>query len=342
MRIAVDVMGSDRGPVELIAGSFLALRKYSDLELLLVGDQRIVLEGIRASGATRKERDRIEIRHASQVIEMSDKVASLRAKPDASLVHAVESLREGRARALVAVGNTAATVAITKFRLKTLQGVPRAGIAVPLPSIGGPCVIIDAGANTKPQPKHLAAYGLMASCYAERVLGVSSPRVGLLNVGSEIGKGNDFLLEVYQLLSALPINFAGNLEGRDIFGGEFQVAVCDGFVGNAVLKSCEGMGQLLMQLLGEELGRGILTKIGATICHKALRSLKERMDYAHYGGAPLLGVKGTVIIGHGHSDAMAVSNAVRVARESVISDLNEAIVEGLSAGSAELNANSNN
>ncbi len=336
MRIAVDVMGADHGPSEIVAGALAALKKHRDIGILLVGDQIAVEAALDEHKATRRTRSRVDIQHASQVIEMGDKLDSLRRKPDASLVLAVEALREGRADALVEVGNTAATVGVTKFRLGTLAGVPRAGIAVPMPTLRGPCVVIDAGANTRPQPKHLAVYGLMASRYAEQVLGRKNPQVGLLNVGGEHGKGNDFLRKTYALLEGLPINFVGNVEGSDIFRGRCAVVVCDGFVGNAVLKSCEAVAAMFLQLLREELGRGPFVKFGAALCYKAFKTVKQRTDYATYGGAPLLGVKGIVIIGHGRSDAVAISNAVRVARESALSKLNQAIVGSLSgaAGAA--------
>jgi glycerol-3-phosphate acyltransferase PlsX len=175
----------------------------------------------------------------------------------------------------------------------------------------------------------------MASRYAEHILGRQNPKVGLLNVGGEQGKGNDFLRKTYELLEAMPIDFAGNMEGSDIFRGRYSVVVCDGFVGNAVLKSVEGLARMFLQLLREELGKGPFVKFGAALCYKAFKAVKERTDYTSYGGAPLLGLKGTVIIGHGRSDAVAISNAVRVARECVVSRLNEAIVDSLSGVSAK-------
>jgi phosphate acyltransferase len=334
MRIALDVMGSDRGPAEIVAGALAALKKYRDISLLLIGDQIVVEDALYKHKATRALRARIEVEHASQVIEMRDKIQTLRNKPDASLVRGVEALRDQRADALVEVSNTAATVAVTKFRLGTLAGVPRAGIAVPLPTLRGPCVIIDVGANTKPQPRHLAAYGMMAACYAEHILDRKNPRVGLLNVGGEHGKGNDFLRKTYALLEEMPLDFAGNMEGSDIFRGRYAVVVCDGFVGNAVLKSAEGLAAMFLQFLREELGKGPFVKFGAALCYKAFKNVKERTDYTTYGGAPLLGVKGTVIIGHGRSDAVAISNAIRVARECILSKLNDAIVSKLSVGKA--------
>jgi len=334
MRIALDVMGSDRGPAEIVSGGLAALRKFRDLELLLFGDQITIESALDQHKATRAQRARIEVVHTTQVVEMRDKIQTLRSKPDASLVRAVEAVREKRVDALVEVGNTAATVAVTKFRLGTLDGVPRAGIAVPLPTLRGPCVVIDVGANTKPQPRHLAAYGLMASRYAEQILGRSNPKVGLLNVGGEQGKGNDFLRKTYALLEEMPIDFAGNMEGSDIFRGRYSVVVCDGFVGNAVLKSAEGLASMFLHILREELGRGPFVKFGAALCYKAFKNVKTRTDYTTYGGAPLLGVRGTVIIGHGRSDAVAISNAIRVARECILMELNDAIVGGLSSKSS--------
>jgi glycerol-3-phosphate acyltransferase PlsX len=331
MRIALDVMGTDRGPAEIVAGGLAALKKHRDVELLLVGDQIVIQSALEHHRVPGSMRSRIEILHTSHVVEKRDKIDVLRTKPDASLIRAVEALSGGRAEALVEVGNTAATVAVSKIRLGNLDGVPRAGIAVPLPTLRGPCVVIDAGANTKPQPKHLAVYGLMAARYVEQVLGRKDPKVGLLNVGGEHGKGNDFLRKTYELLSKLPIDFSGNMEGNDIFRGRYGVVVCDGFVGNAVLKSAEGLASMFLQLLREELGKGPFVKFGAALCYRAFRNVRQRTDYATYGGAPLLGLKATVIIGHGRSDAVAISNAIRVARDCLVSRLNEVIVEGLKA-----------
>ena len=329
MRIGLDVMGTDRGPAEIVAGGLAALKKHRDVELLLVGDQIVIQSALEHHRVPSSLCSRIEILHAPQVVEMRDKIDVLRTKPDSSLIRAVEALAAGRIEALVEVGNTAATVAVCKIRLGNLDGVPRAGIAVPLPTMRGPCTIIDAGANTKPQPRHLAVYGLMAARYAEQVLGRTDPKVGLLNVGGEHGKGNDFLRRTYELLEKMPIDFAGNMEGNDIFRGRYAVVVCDGFVGNAVLKSAEGLAAMFLQLLREELGKGPFVKFGAALCYRAFKNVRERTDYATYGGAPLLGVKGTVIIGHGRSDAVAISNAIRVARDCLVSRLNEVIVEGL-------------
>jgi len=333
MRIAVDVMGADRGPVEIVAGCAAALKRFPDIHILLVGDGPTMEAALAGARLPLEARRRAHLRHASQVVAMSDKIDSIRRKPDSSLVRAVEAVRDAQADAVVAVGNTAATVAVSWFTLGRLEGVPRPGIAVPIPTMAGgpPCVVIDMGANTRPQPRHLAVYGLMASRYSERILGCRRPAVGLLNVGEEQGKGNDFLREAYELLARQPINFVGNVEGNDIFKGRVQAVVCDGVVGNAVLKTIEGTAAMIMTCLREELNRGPFVKFGAALCRKAFRALRNRLDYAAQGGAPLLGVKGVCIIGHGRSNASAVSNAVRVARESVAAGLNEVIVESLSA-----------
>jgi glycerol-3-phosphate acyltransferase PlsX len=334
MRIAVDVMGADRGPMEIVAGALAALRKFPDIEILLVGDRSVIEPEIGRARLPAGVRARIHLRHASQVLEMDEKIDSIRRKPDSSLVRAVEAVRDGQAAAVVAVGNTAASVAVSWLTLGRLPGVPRPGIAVPIPTSQGPCVVIDMGANTQPQPKHLAVYGLMAARYAERILDRRNPAVGLLNVGEEAGKGNDFLREAYELLAKQPINFIGNVEGNDFFNGKCAVVVCDGFVGNAVLKAMEGTAAMLLQLLRDELGRGPFVKFGAALCRRAFRTVRSRLDYASYGGAPLLGVKGICIIGHGRSDANAVSNAIRVARESVAAGINQVIVEALAENRA--------
>jgi len=334
MRIAVDVMGADRGPAEIVAGALAALKKFPDIEVLLFGDRTVIEEELGRARLPAGVRARAHVLHASQVVEMGEKIDGIRRKADSSLVRAVEAVRDGQAAAVVAAGNTAATVAVSWFTLGRLPGVPRPGIAVPIPTPQGPCVVIDMGASTQPQPKHLAVYGLMASRYAERILGRRNPAVGLLNVGEEAGKGNDFLRESFELLAKQPINFIGNVEGDDFFEGRCGVVVCDGFVGNAVLKAMEGTAAMLLQLLREELSRGPFVKFGAALCHRAFRTVRGRLDYAAYGGAPLLGVKGICIIGHGRSDAQAVSNAIRVARESVVADLNRVIVEALAESRA--------
>jgi glycerol-3-phosphate acyltransferase PlsX len=256
---------------------------------------------------------------------MHEKLDTIRKKRDSSVWRAIDLVREGKADAAVLIGNTLASVALSTLRLRLIEGVSRAGIAVPLPSRSGITVVIDMGANTTPQVRHLVDYAVMASIYASEVLGIGSPRVGLLNVGEELGKGNPMLRETYDRLREAPVNFIGNVEGSEVYRGTCDIVVCDGFVGNAILKVSESAAEFMMHMLREELTRTLKRKCGAYLSQDAFRALKRRSDYAEFGGAPLLGVKGVVIIGHGRSDARAVSNALRVARDSAARRVNEKI-----------------
>ncbi len=257
---------------------------------------------------------------------MGAKIASVRKKRDSSVWRAVELVRDGEADGVVCIGNTLAAVVVSTLRLRLLEGVHRAGIAVPLPNMrGGVTTAIDMGANTTPRPEHFLDYAVMASTYAHEVLGVQNARVGLLNVGEELGKGNELLRLSFDLLEKAPVNFVGNVEGSDFFSGACEVVVCDGFVGNAVLKASEAVAELFGSLIKEELGRNLARKVGGILSTGAFRSLKRRTDYAEWGGAPLLGVNGVVIIGHGKSDSRAVANALRVARDAAERKVNEKI-----------------
>jgi len=224
-----------------------------------------------------------------------------------------------------------AAVAGSALRLKTIEGVHRPGIAVPLPSKSGTTIVIDMGANTTPKPEHLVDYAIMASVYSRQILGVEAPRVGLLNVGEELGKGNPMLRSAYELLQDAPVDFVGNVEGDDIYAGTCDVVVCDGFVGNAVLKASQAVVELIVQFLKEELKRNLRRKTGALLSRPAFNALRRRTDYAEFGGAPLLGVNGVVIIGHGKSNARAVQNALRVARDAAARGVNEKIRTRLEA-----------
>jgi len=334
IRLAIDAMGNDNGPPPVIRGvrDFLAVDK--DTTVVLVGDRARLEPAIAAEGIPWSPR--IELVHASQVMEMGDKVSGLREKRDSSIMRLAAEVKEGRADAMVALGNTAAAVGAATIMLRLLHGVRRPGIAVPVPTRvpGRPCVVLDMGANTVCKPSHLLAYGVMASLYAERVLGIENPRVGLLNVGEERGKGNEALREAFQLLESAPVNFVGNVEGTDIFSGTCDVAVCDGFLGNVVLKAIEGMAGAMGCWLKESLTSSWRSRLGAWLAGGALREMKRRGDYAAYGGAPLLGVNGVCIIGHGRSTSEAVMNALRVARESVRERVNERIRDSLAAFSS--------
>jgi glycerol-3-phosphate acyltransferase PlsX len=319
MRVAIDAMGGDRGPEAIVGGAVAFLAEDSDTELLLVGREDALAPILKSHRIA--DHPRVKIKHASEVIAMGEKLASVRQKRDASIMRAVEAVRDHDADSLVAVGNTLAAVAASTLRLRVTDGAHRAGIAVPLPSRSGTTVMIDMGANTACKCEHLVDYAVMASIYASEVLGVENPRVGLLNVGEELGKGNELLREAHERISEAPVNFIGNVEGGDIFRGTCDVVVCDGFVGNSVLKAAEGAVGIVTYMLRKELGRNMRRKLGALLARGAFRDVKRRSHYAEFGGAPLLGLNGTVIIGHGKSDARAVQNAIRVARDAAAHDI---------------------
>lgn len=330
MRLAIDAMGNDRGAPPIIRGVRDFLSQDSESTVVLVGDRdrlnRVMIdEGFGLSS-------RLELVHASQVMEMGDKVADLREKRDSSIMRLVGELAAGRVDAIVALGNTAAAVGAATIGLKMLPGVRRPGIAVALPTRdpGRPCVAIDLGANTASKPSHLAAYGVMASIYSEQVIGVPNPRVGLLNVGEEKGKGNEALREAFALLEVAPVNFIGNVEGRDIFNGHCDVIVCDGFIGNVVLKASEEIASMITSWIKEAFTASIFSKIGAKLfMRSAINLLRSRLDYATVGGAPLLGVNGVCLIGHGRSSPEAVASALRAARASVSMGINDKIKENI-------------
>ena len=320
-------MGGDHGPGPIVEGACRFIRTFGDAEVVLVGRQELVEAEISSQGQSGQ--DRLSIVNATQVVEMHEKVDALRVKKDSSILRLVKLVKEGGADAMVALGNTSASVAAAKIGLRNLEGVRRAGIAVPMPTSASPCVVIDMGANVVCKPEHLIAYGVMAEIYSHVILGTENPRVGLLNVGEEDGKGNELLRRTLDLFRSSSLNFVGNVEGRDIYNGACDVVVCDGFVGNVVLKASEQLAQTLLGFMREEIGASLIAKIGALLCKGAFREVKRRTDPAMYGGAPLLGANGICIIGHGHSGPEAVFNALRVARESVEQKLNEKIKERL-------------
>jgi glycerol-3-phosphate acyltransferase PlsX len=299
LRIAVDAMGGDLAPDEVIKGASLAAQELG-VEVLLVGhQQRIepVLADLPRSG--------IEILHASDVIEMQDlAIRAARKKKDASIVVAARSVKEGRADALVSAGSTGAAMVATLLSWGRIKGIERPAIGTVMPTPEGRCVLLDAGAHVNAKPNHLVQYARMGSVYAERVLGMQKPRVGLLNIGEEETKGCELVLEVFPRLKALPqINFVGNIEGRDILSGRVDVIICDGFVGNVVLKFAEGMARTIFLLLRDALSADLKSRVGGLLITDALQRVKARLDYSEYGGAPLLGVDGICVISHGSSDA---------------------------------------
>lgn len=315
MRVAVDAMGGDFAPDEIVAGAVEAAREY-DCDIVLVGDEPAIREALNRHSQWSELR--IEIHHASQVIDMHDQPgAAVRKKKDASVVVATRLVKEGKCDVVIAAGSTGAAAAAALLGLGRIEGIERPTIATPLPNLGGTTILLDSGANVDSKPKHLLQSAIMGSIYAEYIMHIKNPRVGLLNIGEEDSKGNEQALATYPLLKQLKtIHFIGNVEGRDIPKGTVDVVVCDGFVGNVVLKFGEGLASAIMALIKDAFtGGGWLARIGAALALPALKGLKRKLDYAEYGGAPLLGVNGGFIICHGSSKAKAIKNAIRVGRE---------------------------
>jgi glycerol-3-phosphate acyltransferase PlsX len=326
MRLAIDAMGNDNGSAPIVKGIRMFLAEDPDSVVVMVGDRDRVTRAIIEEGMGLSKR--LELVHASQVMEMGDKVAELREKRDSSIMRLVRELKEGRVDAMVALGNTAAAVGAATIGLKMIPGVRRPGIAITMPTRDRrPCVVVDMGANTACKPSHLAAYGVMASIYSHKMFGLPQPRVGLLNVGEERSKGNETLREAFALLEEAPINFIGNVEGGDIFSGACDVVVCDGFLGNSILKASETLAATMSDWFREVFFATWYTKLAALVLRGQLARVKKRLDYAAYGGAPLLGVNGVCLIGHGRSQAPAVASALRSARESVKTQINATIAE---------------
>lgn len=330
MRIGIDAMGGDLAPAEVVKGAVAAR------EILAKGD-RIVLVGLQPAieeclGKAAAPTDHIEIRHTDQVLGMDEPpVETLRAKPRCSIAVMAEMHRDGEIDACISAGNTGACVAAAQMRLRRLRGVHRPGIAVITPTPAGPVAVCDVGANVNCRPEHLYQYGIMASVYIQAIGGVKNPRVGLLSIGEEEAKGNTLVKETRDLLKAdKNIQFVGNVEGRDLFSGECDVMVCEGFVGNVILKLIEGMAVSVGEAIVRELFAALPDH--ASAIQKAARQLMVKYDYNEYGGAPLLGVAGISIICHGASNFRGIMNAARVAKEFANHQVNQKIVELISQG----------
>ncbi|MBQ1511753.1 MAG: phosphate acyltransferase PlsX [Selenomonadaceae bacterium] len=321
MKIAVDAMGGDFAPEQIVFGAVRAARKYQ-CEIVLVGDEtaiRSVLE--REKGW---EDLNITIHHASEVIGMGEHPAdAVRTKKDASVVVATQLVKDGECDAVLSAGSTGAAVTAAQLILKRIRGIGRPTIATPMPTPKGVTLLLDSGANVDSKPEHLVQSGMMGALYAEHVFGKENPRVGLLNIGEEETKGNEQAKATYQLLKTMrTINFIGNAEGRDVPKGNFDVVICDGFVGNIVLKFAEGLAKTILKLIKEAIkDGGIFAKLGALLLMPTLKKLGKRLDVTEYGGAPLLGVNGCCIISHGSSNAKSICSAIGVANEYVKSNV---------------------
>jgi glycerol-3-phosphate acyltransferase PlsX len=304
-------MGGDHAPHEIVKGALIAAREYPAVHIILVGREDAIRRELGANVPSN-----VEIVHADEVVEMDDTaLAPIRKKRNSSIRICANLVRDGRADAMVSAGHTGAAMTSAYMVLGTIEGVNRPALAAILPSTKGHTILLDVGANVDTKASHLREFAVMGHFYAQMIFGIEHPRVGLLSIGEEEGKGNELTKETFRVLKETGLNFMGNAEGRDIYNGNADVVVCDGFIGNVVLKASESLGEFVSKTLRAEVTRTTIRKIGALLTKGAFDDLKKRMDYSEYGGAPLLGVKGGCIVCHGRSNAKAIKNAIRVARD---------------------------
>ena len=328
MKIALDAMGGDHAPASTVEGALVALKDYSNIEIVLVGDEARIKKELQNLAPSPEIAQRLSIHHASQVVEMGDSaIDAVRRKKDSSISRAVDLLADGAVDALVSAGHTGAFVAAAKVKLRTLPGIDRPGIATVMPTETNLFLLIDAGANVDSEPKHLLQFGIMGSVYSREVMGRKNPRVGLMSIGSEASKGNELTREAYKELSQAKINFIGNVEGHDLFNQPVDVVVCDGFVGNVILKTSESLAGAIFSWLKRELKKDLVRQAGAMLAKEAFYTIRRKTNTEEYGGMPLLGVNGICIKAHGNSTPKAIRNAIRVAREAVAHKVNPHIVE---------------
>ncbi len=337
MKIALDAMGSDNAPEPEVAGAIRAARELP-VEVILVGRQDVIEQQLKSYP---QRPANLSVLHAPEVIGMDESpVAAIRKKRDSSINIGVQLLKDKKVDAFVSAGNTGAVASASTLIAGLLPGIERPGIAILLPGVKGDTLLIDVGANIDPKPLHLLQYALMGEAYVRCVLGKSRPTVGLLNVGEEETKGTEFIKETYGMLEGSGVNFVGNVEGHDIFSGEFDVIVCDGFAGNVALKTAESLAHAINFLLKRSLKMSPITRLGAWLARDAFLQLRKEVDYAEHGGAQLLGVDGISIIAHGASSGKAIKNALRVAYESVRHELNRNMVEAVSSAGSRTSAKS--
>jgi len=330
VRVALDAMGGDNAPAETVLGAVQAAREHG-IGVYLVGREDAIRAQLAKHDVSGLD---LPIIHTDEVIEMDEHPANaVRRKKNASMVLALQQVRDGQALGAVSAGNSGAMMAASLFTLKRLPGVDRPALGGVFPTREGVCLVIDMGANTDCKPEYLLQFALMGSIYIERIFHVPSPRIGLLANGEEEGKGNQQVIEAHQLLKTnatmLGLNFIGNVEGRDIPAHGADVIVCDGFVGNVVLKLSEGLSEVLIGMLRTQMTSTLPSKLAAAVLKPGLRRLFKRLDYAEYGGVPLLGVNGAAIVSHGRSNAKAIKNALRVAKQTAETGVATAIAEGL-------------
>ncbi|MCE5300336.1 MAG: phosphate acyltransferase PlsX [Spirochaetia bacterium] len=329
MRIALDVMGGDNAPNIEVEGAIAAVRQKKDVIVILVGKKELIEARINAGKPTQEERSRLEIVNANEVITMHDHPAqAYKQKTDSSLVVAAALLNNNTADALISAGNTGAVLVTSLLGIVRIHGVLRPAIATPMPSACGTTILLDGGANVDCKPEHLAQFAIMGNLYSKHIFDIASPRVGVLSVGEEEGKGNEISLLAKNMISGFNMNFLGNVEGREVFNGKADVVVCDGFVGNVVLKAAEGLATFLLGEIKSNVKKsGPLAMLGAFLLTPVFNAIKNTSDPNEYGGAPLLGIKKPVIISHGSSSATGIKNAILVADKCVTKHINDEILE---------------
>lgn len=335
MRIAVDVMGGDHGCGVVIEGAMRALQANELITALFLVGHKSEIHAALPRGGFRDHRVRVV--HASEVLTMEDKpAAAVRRKKDCSLVRAIELVHDGTADAVVSVGNTGGLFTAATLKLGRIPGVDRGGIAAIIPTPDHHFVLLDSGANVECKPLHLAQYAVMGSIYSREILGCQSPRVGILSIGTEDSKGNELTLEAFKLCRQLDLNFIGNVEGHDLFKNHVDVVVCDGFVGNIVLKTCESLALAMFSMLKRELTASARRQLGALLAQNAFRAIRRRMDPEVYGGAPLLGFNGAVLKAHGSARERAIASAIRVTTENLQHQVKERIAQDIARAGERL------
>lgn len=326
MRVAVDAMGGDNAPVIEVEGAVAAAREFG-IPITLVGDTDKVRAELAKHSCSGLD---ISIHHASEVVGMHDSASdAIRKKKDSSIRIAFDLVKEGKAAAVVSAGNSGATMAAGMFVLKRLQGIDRPAIAQIFPTLKGKTLVLDVGGNVDCKPIHLAQFAIMGEVYSRYAMGIASPRIGVLSNGEEESKGNDLTRETHALLKKTPMEYVGYVEGRDIFNGAVDVVVCDGFVGNVVLKLSEGLADAAVTMLKEEILQSFFSKVGYLLARKAFSNFKKKVDYAEYGGAPLLGINGVGMICHGGSNVKAIKNAIRFAHDYARKGVTQKMAEKL-------------
>ena len=320
-------MGGELGPEEMVAGAIQAVEE-SDLDVVLIGDESVLKRVLQKQP---RIISRLHVVHASQTVSMDESpFEAIRKKKDSSIARAFNCIKNGEADAVVSAGNSGATMASAIKSLGRLENISRPGIASIFPTLKKPLVMMDVGANVDCRPQHLFQFGVMGAAFSDNLFKIKKPSIGLLSIGEEGGKGNVLVKSAHELFRKSSLNFIGNVEGRDIFQGDVDVIVCDGFVGNVCLKVSEGLAEAIITMLRTEMSKSFMAKMGYLLARKAFGNFGKRVDYAEYGGAPLLGVNGTGIVCHGRSNAKAIKNAIKVAAEMIRSKVNDHIIRLLS------------